>query len=321
MTESSLLSILAVLLYCSANFSRAWTTSFSRVANERTQFCTTHQHPRNSCCVTTTTETTSASSHQLILQHASTKRFSFYKPIGPLFSATEDHRNGGETDRTVHDNNEIKVSKGSNHHHVDSCHDRDAHVAILDKNLRQWTGRGIFQHMFPSNDDDTHDDDKDDNIDESNSTTKNKEEKKYFEWDDIHMSNRFALLSHGAKDRLDGPVNNYANFGACGAFCISRDVILKTPAFRMAEPGFDQDEWSMKLTKLRQRSRDDSDDSCQCIEQFCGWRCTIPDQRRFYVKDGIVWNCYDENGDYYGQALLFDREKIMYSDEPRPPLF
>ena len=31
-------------------------------------------------------------------------------------------------------------------------------------------------------------------------------------------------------------------------------------------------------------------------------------------KQPQLWNCYDDNGEYYGQALLFDRETVQFMD-------
>ena len=126
------------------------------------------------------------------------------------------------------------------------------------------------------------------------------------------MSSRFCLLSHGPVNGLDGPVHNYANFGACGAFQLSRGDLLYMPAARMAEPGMDQQQWSLILERLRDEPKEGGRG---CISKYSGWRCTMPDRRRFYIRDGVVWNCYDDDGSYYGQALMFDREKVTFMDE------
>lgn len=174
--------------------------------------------------------------------------------------------------------------------------DRDAHVAMLNNNLKRWTGRGLFQHMF------------DDNHDNSS--------KSHHEWDDVHMSSRYAVMSHSSTNGLNGPVLNYANFGACGVFELSRGALLQFPAYCVAEPGWDQEEWSMTLQRLKEQGAKHKDNPTrQCIAGYAGWRCTLPGQRRFYVRDGVVWNCYDDSGEYAGQAILFDREKISYPDE------
>jgi hypothetical protein len=141
------------------------------------------------------------------------------------------------------------------------------------------------------------------------------DDKKYHEWDDIHMNTRYAILSHSSKDGIDGPVNNYCNFGACGVFEINRDLLLGIPVKCTVNPGWNQDELSIILNRLQERNR--SDDG-QVVTNYSGWRCTLPNQRRFFVKNGLLWNCYDDNGEYYGQALLFDREKIVYEEDPTP---
>jgi hypothetical protein len=121
------------------------------------------------------------------------------------------------------------------------------------------------------------------------------------------MSTRFALLSHGHENGLDGPIHNYANFGACGAFQLPREALLQVPAARVASPGVDQQTWSIILQRLRT-------DPDNVLEDYQGYRSTLRDGRRFYIRDAVVWNCYTDTGEYYGQALLFDRQKVSFAD-------
>lgn len=99
--------------------------------------------------------------------------------------------------------------------------------------------------------------------------------------DDVHMSMRYALLSHSAVNGLDGPINTYANFGAVAAFSYPRQQILQLPACRMALPGYDQEE----LTRIYLQLKDDP--AINCIDDYRGFRCT-QDQRQFFVRDAIV---------------------------------
>ena len=69
----------------------------------------------------------------------------------------------------------------------------------------------------------------------------------------VHTHMRYALLSHGAVNSLDGPINNYANFATLSTFSYKRSQFLDMPACRMAIPGLDQDELSHLYTALRQR--------------------------------------------------------------------
>lgn len=155
------------------------------------------------------------------------------------------------------------------------------HIAILDDNLKRHSKRGLLDRMELEEEDD---------------------------WEDtVHMSTRYALLSHGGKNGMDGPIHNYVNFGGCSAFQIGRADFLRVPAARVADPGMDQETWSMILQRLKS-------DPENVVENYQGYRSTLTDRRRFYIQDAVVWNCFDADGEYYGQAMLFDRQKVAYSD-------
>ena len=95
--------------------------------------------------------------------------------------------------------------------------DREAHLQILDSNLRRHTGgRGILEFMGLPDDD---------------------------AWYNIQMSSQYALTSYGTERGLDGPIINYANYGALGAYQLSYDRITKLPVKCLANAGLDQEEW------------------------------------------------------------------------------
>ena len=141
---------------------------------------------------------------------------------------------------------------------------------ILDSSLKQVSHgkhKGILQYLFPSDHAQKH------------------------RWDDIHMSSRYALLSHGAINGMDGPEHNYVNFGACAAFQTSRDQLLEMPACRVATPGSDQLAWSECLTNLRPDQQEGGiGDGEGYLEHYSGFRCSLLDQRPFYIRDGLVCN-------------------------------
>jgi hypothetical protein len=148
--------------------------------------------------------------------------------------------------------------------------DRDTHLDILDKSLKQVTNgkiQGILQYMFSDEDDSSWND--------------------KHRWDDVHMSSRFGLMSHGSTNGMDGPEHNYVNFGACAAFQVSSSVLLDMPACRVAKPGSDQLAWSDCILDLRAASsQDDGGDGY--IYNYQGFRCSLLDQRPFYIRDGLV---------------------------------
>jgi len=98
--------------------------------------------------------------------------------------------------------------------------------------------------------------------------------------DEVHMSMRYAVLSHGAVNGFDGPIKTYANFAAVAAFSYPKKQILEMPACRMARPGLDQEELTRIFLQLKEHP-------ANCIENYHGFRCT-QDQRQFYVRDAIV---------------------------------
>jgi hypothetical protein len=136
--------------------------------------------------------------------------------------------------------------------------DRDEHVRILNDNLEKHIGKGLRDFTQTSCDVDC--------------------------WDDVHTSTRYALLSHGAKNGLDGPVNNYGNFGALGAFQMTYPQLTAMPACRMANPGLDQEEWSQVLQKVQAMGTEGF------LQNYKGFRCAV-NRTPFFIRDAMVCNC------------------------------
>lgn len=134
--------------------------------------------------------------------------------------------------------------------------DRDEHVRILNDNLERHIGKGLRDFTKTICD-----------TDEC--------------WDDIHTNTKYALLSHGAINDLDGPVNNYGNFAALGAFEMTWAQLTDIPATRMAKPGLDQEEWSQVLQKVRAMEKDGF------LQNYKGFRCTA-NQSSFFIRDAMV---------------------------------
>lgn len=175
--------------------------------------------------------------------------------------------------------------------------DRGDLVEILDRSLRQHTSLGILEQiqiMYG----------KDNDIDDSEEANSSPI---ISSLDEIHTTMRFSLLSHGRDEgTIDGALHNYANFGALTTFQTKKDVLLEIPARKLARVGAHQYELEDKLHFLKSRigGRD-------VIENYNGFRCT-KNQEVFYIRQGLMWNCYDDDGEFFGQALLFDRDKIEF---------
>ena len=126
--------------------------------------------------------------------------------------------------------------------------DRDEHVRILDENLVRHTGKSL---------------------------------RDYTGGDEVQTSMRYALMSHGALNDLDGPINNYANFAALAAFQMTFKQLTAMPAGRVANPGLDQEEWSQVLQKVRQMGKEG------ILQNYKGFRCTV-NQTPFFLRDAVV---------------------------------
>jgi hypothetical protein len=124
---------------------------------------------------------------------------------------------------------------------------------------------------------------------------------------------RFALFSHGKleSDNIDGPINNYANFGALGKFQCTYSQFVQLPCTRMALPGQHQKALTDTLDELRPTdSSSGNPEDKHILQNYSGWGCAITSREPFFIKDAFLWNVFDDDGNFYGQATLFDREKV-----------
>lgn len=126
--------------------------------------------------------------------------------------------------------------------------DRDGHVWILDENLVRHTGKSLRDYTGGA---------------------------------EVQTSMRYALMSHGAVNDLDGATNNYANFAALSAFQMTFKQLTAMPAGRVANPGLDQEEWSQVLQKIRQMGKEG------ILQNYKGFRCTV-NQTPFFLRDAVV---------------------------------
>ena len=150
--------------------------------------------------------------------------------------------------------------------------DRDEHVRILNDSLERHIGKGLRGFTDTS-------------CDEPDC------------WDDIHTSTRYALHSHGAKNDLDGPVNNYGNFGALGAFEMTFSQFTRIPAGRVANPGLDQEEWSQVLQRVQSMKKEGF------LQSYKGFRCTV-NQISFFIRDAMVRFLVSMHGCQYSISII-----------------
>jgi MEKHLA domain len=120
---------------------------------------------------------------------------------------------------------------------------------------------------------------------------------------EVHDHDRFAVLSHGVQE---DPIYLYFNRAAFGTFQFPEQVAYKTPSRYSAPPGPERD-----VTRARQVDAAVQHD-----------HTVIPEAIRqthhgnlIRVRNIILWNVYDENGDRVGQTAIYDRTLV----EPYQP--
>lgn len=176
---------------------------------------------------------------------------------------------------------------------------REKHVTLLDQSLRELTGRGIVERVGLSNENDS--------------------------ISALLTNSRYALYSHGIlkPDMIDGAIHNYANFAALAFFGVTYKQFVQIPCSRIAPPGFHQTRLNEIMEELEQQVETSemeiakvgsSTQGVGCggfIENYCGLRCRLDLRHQgltFKIKNAVIWNIFDDEGKYYGQATLFDRE-------------
>jgi hypothetical protein len=107
----------------------------------------------------------------------------------------------------------------------------------------------------------------------------------------------FALVSHDAQP---DPVFCYANKTAQELWAMDWDRFVTLPSRLSAQP--DAQEERQRLLALAQRQG--------FVDNYAGVRITA-DGRRFRIKDCILWNVGDSNGERVGQAAVFDQWQFL----------
>jgi len=149
-------------------------------------------------------------------------------------------------------------------------HDVSRHIVLLDKSLKDQTGRGVFDRMAIKLEAE---------LDDIAAVDKNK---------------RFVLISHNTEDN---PIFNYGNIAGLSAFSHSWEEWCQIPSkesvvLRSIDHALRE--------KLMKKVTDEG-----FVEGATGIRIR-GDGRFIQLRGAVVWNCYNEEGVYYGQACLFD---------------
>lgn len=111
----------------------------------------------------------------------------------------------------------------------------------------------------------------------------------------------FALLSH---DIDDDPRFNYANRTALNLFALTWPEMVGMPSRYSAEP----------LARNAREALLDEVSRNGYITDYSGVRIAKTGQR-FVIENAIVWNIYDQQGCYYGQAACFKDWRMLDNNQ------
>jgi hypothetical protein len=106
----------------------------------------------------------------------------------------------------------------------------------------------------------------------------------------------FVLVSHGTEP---DPIFNYGNRKALELWELSWQDFTKMPSRKTAQEVVQQE-----------RSRLLAETTSKGFSNYSGVRISSTG-KRFYIKDGILWNLLDENDQYCGQAAVFSNYELM----------
>jgi PAS domain-containing protein len=107
----------------------------------------------------------------------------------------------------------------------------------------------------------------------------------------------FALLSHNA----DGdPLFNYANQTAQELFEYSWSELMGMPS-RFSAEEVNRQQREQLLAQVSSQGY---------IDDYSGVRIA-KSGRRFLIRNAVVWNVYDDQGQYYGQAAWFKEWEFL----------
>jgi MEKHLA domain len=204
--------------------------------------------------------------------------------------ADDDDDNGYDSDNDILPFDVPSLQDHSTIPRTDDNRDVLSHIRYVDKSLRRWTGRGVFERMGLGTTDSsttrTTSSSSDENDDDS-------ELQRYYE--KIYLDNRYVLITHGTES---DPIYNFANRAALTAFWRSYSSMIQLPSARSVVLQSKDESRRIQLMKSVTENN--------YVENATGVR--IRDDGRFVkLVDAVVWNCFDDDDTYIGQAAFFDR--------------
>ncbi|MGL1933234.1 MAG: MEKHLA domain-containing protein [Desulfotalea sp.] len=107
----------------------------------------------------------------------------------------------------------------------------------------------------------------------------------------------FVVVSHGIET---DPIFNFGNRAALSLFELDFSEFTQLPS-RKSAGKVSQTERNELLAEVSKSG---------CIKNYTGVRVSSTG-KRFFIENAKVWNLYDENSEYYGQAAMFKSWKRL----------
>ena len=107
----------------------------------------------------------------------------------------------------------------------------------------------------------------------------------------------FVFVSHGIED---DPIFNFGNITALNLFELEFSEFAQLPSRKSAEQ-ISQAERDALMTEVTKSGG---------IRNYTGMRISSTG-KRFFIENAKVWNLYDEDSNYYGQAAMFKSWKYI----------
>eukprot|EP00559_Dactyliosolen_fragilissimus_P003501 CAMPEP_0184860792 /NCGR_PEP_ID=MMETSP0580-20130426/5603_1 /TAXON_ID=1118495 /ORGANISM="Dactyliosolen fragilissimus" /LENGTH=293 /DNA_ID=CAMNT_0027358017 /DNA_START=38 /DNA_END=919 /DNA_ORIENTATION=- len=194
-------------------------------------------------------------------------------------------------------NNDINNNDNTNNNHykyndnkILSDDQKKRHIRILNDSLQRLTGKGLSERM----------NDIRNNAVVQNDNHNDNDQHQLDHHEDIHTivdkNKRYVVISHTTSS---DPIFNYGNDACLEAFALTREIMYEMPSGRsVVHRSKDESLRNQLMKSVTEKG---------FMEGATGIRIR-GDGTFFKFINGVVWNLYDEEGDYYGQAALFDRD-------------
>jgi len=170
--------------------------------------------------------------------------------------------------------------------------DMITHVRYLHRSLVKLTGCGIFERMGIS----ASKTDEGLVVDDSNCDSD-------FIYNRVCQNDRYVLISHGTQD---SPIYNFGNIACLNAFARSWENITAMPS-RECVINKSQDE-ALRIELMKNVTELGFVDG-----EYRGYR-VLGDGKFIKLTRCVVWNCFNDDDEYIGQAALFDRDESPVVD-------